>query len=263
MRLSNSHLMPALLLLAITSAMSQSSTYQNVVVIIGDDLGVDALSCFDADRLCNDDPSTGASCSEPAFSPSTPAICSDLAGSGTRFFNAWANPVCTPTRSSILTGRYAFRTGLLSAGTPLPLHPDGSPVETTLAMILRDAGFSTGIFGKWHLGGNNFNSCGSSAETHPGNHGFDIFDGAFSNIIPAFAGYNNWLRTVQPGTEPDPEWDCENETEYAAFEYTDSAIAWIQQQTGPYFLWMAHHLPHTPLHVPPRKDKDACSRKST
>src|SRR5262249_37409575 len=74
-----------------------------------------------------------------------------LAREGVRLRSFYVAPVCSPTRASLLTGRYNYRTGVVDtfAGRSL-MHPD----EVTLAEMLTAAGYRTGIFGKWHLGDN-------------------------------------------------------------------------------------------------------------
>ena len=109
--------------------------FKYIAVIVLDDVGVDQLSCY----------------GEGTDFPNTPTICK-LAKSGILFRNAWVNPTCSPTRSTIQTGRYAFRTGVTAPGIPLPLG------ETTLPEVLADQlnaqlGFSTAQIGKWHLAG--------------------------------------------------------------------------------------------------------------
>ena len=74
-----------------------------------------------------------------------------LAFEGMRFWSAYAEPSCTPTRIAIMTGRHPVRTGLLSV--LWPGQTDGwSPDEVTIAEVLSDAGYHTGMWGKWHLG---------------------------------------------------------------------------------------------------------------
>lgn len=109
------------------------SAKPNIVVIYADDVGYGDLSSYGAEKV------------------HTPNI-DQLANEGIRFTNAYAtSAMCTPSRYSLLTGRYAFRhesAGILSAEDPLIINPDGP----TLPYMLKKAGYRTSIVGKWHLG---------------------------------------------------------------------------------------------------------------
>src|SRR5262245_7597653 len=109
-------------------AFAQSSQPKpNFVVILSDDQGSHALNCFGSTDLL------------------TPNI-DALASSGTRFTNWYSNaPVCAPSRASLFTGRYPIRAGVLTNGTPLPRS------QRTVASLLKEAGYATGLTGKWHL----------------------------------------------------------------------------------------------------------------
>lgn len=209
-------------------------TFSHIVVIVLDDVGVDNLSCY----------------GEGSDTPSTPNICDRLASKGALFRNAWANPTCSPTRASIQTGRYGFRTGVTFAGDELP------PGEITLPEALAEPldqqlGFATAAIGKWHLSGaNRSHPPNCPMPGNPLDHGYDHAAGAITNI----GDYFDWCRTVDGvtgvctagGSVP----ACAVQP-YATIVNVDDALAWIGQQNGPWFLWLAFNAPHSPFHVPP------------
>ncbi|MFQ5644408.1 MAG: sulfatase-like hydrolase/transferase [Thiogranum sp.] len=188
----------------------------NILLIIADDFGVDAHGLYGI-----------ASSAAP-----TPTIDS-LATQGVRFDRAWSNPVCSPTRASILTGRYSFRTGVGSATTNQAIDKD----EYTVADALGSMGYSTALIGKWHLGTDLFNS--------PDRLGFDHYAGYLSGQLP---DYYNWDK-VTNGVHT-------TVTNYATTENVDDAISWVTAQEAsdpnkPWFLWLAFNAPHDPFHKPP------------
>src|SRR5262249_22763155 len=112
---------------------------QNVLIVIADDVGLDKVGVYDADiDLANQN-----------TPPATPQIDS-LAAGGVRFRNAWANPVCSASRATLLSGLYGFHTGIGAIIAPesdaFRLDPNGPSV----AREFRAAGYATGAFGKWH-----------------------------------------------------------------------------------------------------------------
>lgn len=149
----------------------------------------------------------------------------DLAKTGVRFDRFYTAPVCSPTRASVLTGRYPTRTGVFSWGHAL------RPQEETIAKTLRNAGYQTGFFGKWHLG-----SVRADAATSPGAHGFDTWYAA-----PNFYENDPWMS--KNGEPVQLKGESSDVTVNVALEYVERAI----KDDAPFlvFVWFgAPHLPH-------------------
>jgi arylsulfatase A-like enzyme len=248
-----------LLLLSLTVSVSASAAdgderSPNILLIIGDDMGSESLSCY---GWSND-------------TAKTPML-DDLCNNGVRFDNFWSQAACSPTRAAMLTGRYAVRTGvgrptgdnaamgyfpeILPKPATAPAEPErarhGQDPDTPghygpmlnefmLPMAFKvnpELGYSTAAIGKWHLADNR-----NGWEHHPNIIGFDHYAG----LIRGFPdSYFTWNKVVNG------KWS--QETGYAPEDKTDDAIEWIESQgDDPWFLWMAFNLPHTPLHVPPQ-----------
>jgi arylsulfatase A-like enzyme len=185
----------------------------NILLVIADDLGVDASNQYNI----------------AAQMPLTPTL-DGLANQGLVFENAWSYPTCTPTRSSILTGKYGARTGVLEVGDVL------STDETSLQSFIGDllpGKYTDAVIGKWHVGpGRN--------PDHPTQLGIGYYAGIISGGVEA---YDNWQLTMD-GVQT-------NESEYTTSKFVDLAIDWTDQQEKPWFLWLAFNAPHTPFHLPP------------
>lgn len=185
----------------------------NILFIIADDLGKDALSGF----------------VEGSIKPTTPHI-DEFRTSGLSFSNFWSYPTCSPTRASILTGKYGYRTGVKWAGDELDIS------ETSLQKYIGDLSndkYATAISGKWHLSGSN-------TSVNPEVFGIDYYAGLVRGEAQS---YNNWLLTEDTQSN--------FESEYTTTKFTDLAIDWISQQEKPWFMWLAYNAPHTPFHTPP------------
>jgi uncharacterized sulfatase len=204
-------------LVIIASGAAHAAT-PNFIIILADDLGYGDLACFGPP------------------SHHTPNL-DRMAAEGIRFTNFdTPYPACAPTRASLLTGRYPFRHGV-----PQNPAPDAGPVadaaglpasEITLAQLLKPAGYATSCIGKWHLG--------HHEQFYPRRFGFDEYFGIL---------YSNDMRPVRI---------MENESvaEYPVVQgtltgkYTQRALRFLDRhQHQPFFLYLAHAMPHKPLAV--------------
>jgi arylsulfatase A-like enzyme len=159
-----------------------------------------------------------------------------------RFTNAYAYPVCSPTRSCILTGRFGLRTGTgnvvsAAAGNALKASeftlPDAFAANSGLGYQLKH-------IGKWHLGGANTAPCATG--------GWPAFSGTMLGEIP---NYTNWTKVVTNGLPAGTS--SSTVTTYATTDQVNDAAAWIQTQRlagKPWFAWVAFNAPHTPFHLP-------------
>lgn len=149
-------------------------------------------------------------------------------------------PVCAPTRASLLTGRYNYRTRVTDTYLGRALM---DPDEVTLAEMLRDAGYRTGIFGKWHLGDN--------LPMRPIDQGFD------EALVHRGGGLGQPSDSPEPGgssyTDPILRHNGREvkTTGYCSDVFTDAALRFLEADPGrPFFAYLAFNAPHTPLEVP-------------
>lgn len=160
-----------------------------------------------------------------------------LAAESVRFENFYVSPVCAPTRASLMTGRYHIRTGVVDTwlGRAM-MHGD----EVTVAEMLAEAGYETGIFGKWHLGDN--------YPLRPMDQGFD------ESLVHLGGGI------TQPADPPgntyfNPTLQKNGKTVetkgYCTGVFTQAAIEFISRnRRKPFFVYLPYNAPHTPLQVP-------------
>ncbi len=219
----------ATVLCALVGVANLCAQQNNVLIIIADDLGVENVGAYQ----------------EGANPPPTPNI-DALAARGVLFRNAWVNPICSPTRASLQTGRYALRTGVgvgvvyqvAPSGTfYLPAAPQGvlQLSEVTLPELLdsQQSGYSHALIGKWHLGDQT-----NGGELGPNLAGWSHFAGSLGGI-----GYNQWPRTVNGTTR----WSFQ----YPPSQRVNDALAWIQTAQEPWVVYLAFNTPHSPFHAPP------------
>lgn len=200
-------LLPLVVLSAI-GARAQTPEYPNLIVLVADDFGVDLM------------PSYG----EGADLPCTPHL-DRFTDQGMLFRNAWAAPMCSPTRAMLQTGRHGFRTGI---GTP----GGGGAVlglsETSLPEQLGH--YNSALLGKWHLGGN--------SNTHPLETGYDQFLGPRGNV----PDYFNWTKVINGSTV--------QTTVYATTDTSNDAVTAMLTMPEPWLLVVNYNAPHGPTHAP-------------
>jgi arylsulfatase A-like enzyme len=187
------------------------SSSPNILLIIADDFGKDATPNY----------------TEGSIKPTMPNL-ESLISSGITFDNLWSYPVCTPTRASILTGKYGLRTEVLQVGDQI------STSETSIQEYIdinTQNEYATALIGKWHLSNN---------AQDPSSMGIDYFAGLLQGGVQS---YTNW-NLVENGQST-------TSSEYTTTKFTDLAINWVEDQTKPWFLWLAYNAPHTPFHLAP------------
>ena len=203
----------------------------NIVLILADDLGYGSLGCYGNQEV------------------KTPHI-DQLAAGGMKFTDFHSNgTMCTPTRASLLTGRYQQRCVWVPdeelsrifrkqrEENPIQRWAWGlSAEEITLPALLQDAGYHTALIGKWHLG--------YDRKFHPMNYGF----GTFRGFIGGNVDYHTHIAGY--GTKELDWWqdrDIRDERGYSTDLFTKYACDFIgQNKTKPFFLFLAHEAPHNP-----------------
>lgn len=224
---------PLLLLFLLTSAFLSAQEKPNLIFILADDLGYGDLGCYG---------------SEDIETPNLDA----LAAGGIRFTDAYANgPVCSPTRIAFLTGRYQQRYGMDNAlyyqemGRGLPIG------QKTIASRLREAGYATGLSGKWHVG--------YDPERQPLQQGFDHFFGLlggnhhYFEHMDRIGVHDLWMGNKSVKRDG-----------YTTELITEDAVTFIEQyQDRPFFLYLSHAAPHFPWQGPEDEEKDVRPKKKS
>ena len=170
-----------------------------------------------------------------------------LAAESPRVERFYVSPVCSPTRASLLTGRYNYRTRVVDTWVGRSMM---EPEEVTLAEVLRDAGYATGIFGKWHLG-----DCFPLRPTEQGFETALIHRGG--GIAQPSEPPANGRRYTDPillrdGVEVETEGYCTDVYVDAALGFIDAALA----SDRPFFAYVPTNAPHGPFHDVPQESYD-------
>jgi arylsulfatase A len=200
-----------------------TSAAPNFVIIMADDLGYGDLSAY------------GGWIETPHLDR--------MAKEGMRFTDFHSNGnVCSPTRAALLTGRYQHRAGIpgvVYAQENKDVHYHGlQAVENTFAEVLREAGYRTALFGKWHLG--------YYPRYNPVNHGFDEFVGYVSGNVDFISHVDGGLRF---------DWweglEMSREEGYTTHLITRHGVDFIKANAGaPFCLYLPHEAPHSPYQGP-------------
>ena len=244
-----------------------SSEFPNIIYILTDDLGYGDIGCYN-----------------PESKIPTPNL-DRMASRGVRFTDAHASDaVCSPSRYSVLTGSYCWRTPLKAGTTATFAGPLITEDRLTVAQLLKDAGYNTACIGKWHVGMSWTRKSGelimdpndpledahevdlkAPVQNGPTSIGFDYFFGAVACPTDAplyaflendavlgqpdieFPGVDDWLANQRPGLMS-KEFDCEN----MDLIFLDRSKKWIAEQREanpdkPFFLYHAMQAPHGPV----------------
>jgi len=205
------------------SIFAQDLKHPNVIIIITDDQGYGDLGITGNPHV------------------KTPVI-DQFSKESITFNNFYVSPVCAPTRSSLMTGRYSLRTGIRDTYNGGAIMATS---ELTIAEILKQANYTTGIFGKWHLGDN--------YPSRPMDQGFDESVihlaggmGQVGDITTYFKGDRSYFDPVL--------WHNGQQEAYKGYcsdIFTDQAINYIEKNHDkPFFCYLSFNAPHTPLQVP-------------
>ncbi len=236
-------MLSCLLALPVTVAWLADSTAlavdrkPNIILILSDDQGYGDLSCHGNPVL------------------KTPTL-DRLHGEAVRFTDFHVSPTCAPTRSAIMSGQHEFKNGVTHT---IFERERMSLKTTTIAELLREAGYTTGIFGKWHLG--------DEPEYQPGRRGFDeVFihgGGGIGQTYPGSCGDAPGNKYLDPAILHNGKF--ERTKGYCTDVFFAQAMKWMQTVKGRkrFFCYLPTNVPHMPLQVPPGYETLYADKTST
>lgn len=202
---------------------AQESLRPNVILIITDDQGYGDLGFTGNPHV------------------KTPVI-DHFAEHNICFNNFYVSPVCAPTRSSLMTGRFSLRTGIRDTYNGGAIMASS---EITIAEMLKEEGYKTGLFGKWHLGDN--------YPSRPNDQGFDEAVYHLSGGMGQVGDITTWFKGDSSYFDP-VLWHNGNQESYSGYctdIFTEEALQFIESNKNePFFCYLAYNAPHTPLQVP-------------
>ena len=213
----------ALLFLVFLIGCKKDKIPPNVILIITDDQGYGDLGFNGNPNII------------------TPAL-DNFAAESVRFNNFYVSPVCAPTRSSLMTGRYSLRTGVRDTYNGGAIMASS---EVTIAEMLKQANFTTGIFGKWHLGDN--------YPSRPSDQGFDESLIHLAGGMGQVGDFTNYFKKDTSYFDP-ILWHNNEQKPYKGYcsdIFTENAIEFIENNKyNPFFCYLSFNAPHNPLQVP-------------
>ncbi|EAR02640.1 arylsulfatase [Maribacter sp. HTCC2170] len=204
-------------------SLSQENKRPNVIIIITDDQGYGDLGYTGNPHV------------------KTPNIDS-FASESIRMNNFYVSPVCAPTRASLMTGRYSLRTGIRDTYNGGAIMASN---EVTIAEMLKQANYKTGVFGKWHLGDN--------YPSRPNDQGFDESLIHLSGGMGQVGDFTTYFQKERSYFDPVLWHNGERESYegYCSDIFAENAIDFIEKNHDqPFFCYLSFNAPHTPLQVP-------------
>lgn len=217
------NLLIAFLLLNMFMSVAQETKLPNVLLIITDDQGYGDLSFTGNPHIKTE-------------------VIDNLARESIRLNNFYVSPVCAPTRSSLMTGRYSLRTGVHDTYNGGAIMASD---EVTIAEMLKQANYTTGIFGKWHLGDN--------YPSRPIDQGFDESVIHHSGGMGQVGDITTYFKKDSSYFDPVLWHNGEKEAYegYCSDVFAEEAIGFIEKnRDSPFFCYLSFNAPHAPLQVP-------------
>ncbi|MDJ1484117.1 sulfatase-like hydrolase/transferase [Cytophagaceae bacterium YF14B1] len=203
-------------------AQTKSVDRPNVIVIYSDDQGTLDLNSYGAKDL------------------KTPNL-DKLASDGTRFSNFYsASPICSPSRASLLTGRYPQRAGLVDNASGSYGNGAGMPgSQYTMAELFKDAGYTTAHIGKWHMG--------YSPETMPNQQGFEYSFGFMGGCIDSYSHFFYWSGSNRHDLWRDGTEIWQDGKYFPDLMVKEAGKFMNSNKGNPFFMYFAINMPHYPL----------------
>ncbi len=202
-----------------------AAAQQNFLLLVADDMGVDRITAY------GESPTPGR----------TPNL-DRLAAGGVLFRNAWGRPFCSPSRATLMTGRYGFRYGWgANPSSSLSAFELALDEVTLPEMLSQGSGgaYASVALGKWHLG----HPLGLD-EGHPQASGFDFYAGSLANLTGGGSSYFHWPKSINGCSEVFVD-------RYATSDTANDAVRMVRSLPEPWFAYVAFHAAHLPYHAPP------------